>query len=193
MAPADENECRQMLYTGFLHQGPAAVRYPRGRGPGKRVEASMTALPVGKAEAVMSGDTVAILAFGSTLAPAREVASRIGASLVNMRFVKPLDADLINEMARTHKLLVTVEDNAVAGGAGSGVNELILATGKSVQILNIGLPDRYIEHGSHEDCLAEAGLDMHGILEQVNCRLKDITGGRKTTGSDLKNPVSRSG
>jgi len=193
MAPADENECRQMLYTGFLHQGPAAVRYPRGRGPGKRVEASMTALPVGKADVVTNGDTVAILAFGSTLAPAREVASRIGATLVNMRFVKPLDADLINEMARTHKLLVTVEDNAVAGGAGSGVNELILATGKSVQVLNIGLPDRYIEHGSHEDCLAEAGLDMHGILEQVSCRLKDMTGGRKTTGSDPKNPVSRSG
>jgi len=180
MAPADENECRQMLYTGFKHQGPAAVRYPRGKGPGKPVEAGMTALPIGKAELVTKGARVAILAFGTTLGPAREVATRIGATLVNMRFVKPMDADLTIEMARSHQLLVTVEDNAVAGGAGSGVNELVLAAGESVQILNIGLPDRYIEHGSHADCLAEAGLDAHGILKQINCRIEGMSEGEKS-------------
>lgn len=174
MAPADENECRQMLYTGFRHQGPAAVRYPRGKGPGKPVEPVMTALTIGKAEVVARGDTVAILSFGATLAAAGEVATRIGATLVNMRFVKPLDADLINEMARTHKLLVTVEDNAVAGGAGSGVNELLLATGKPAVILNIGLPDRYIEHGSRQDCLAAAGLDTDGLMNQINARLNVV-------------------
>lgn len=174
MAPADENECRQMLYTGFQHQGPAAVRYPRGKGPGKPVEPVMTALTIGKAEVVARGNTVAILSFGATLAAAGEVATRIGATLVNMRFVKPLDADLINEMARTHKLLVTVEDNAVAGGAGSGVNELLLATGKPAVILNIGLPDRYIEHGSRQDCLAAAGLDTDGLMNQINARLNVV-------------------
>jgi 1-deoxy-D-xylulose-5-phosphate synthase len=183
MAPADENECRQMLYTGFKHQGPAAVRYPRGKGPGKRVEAGMTALPIGKAEVVTKGASVAILAFGSTLEPSREVAASIGATLVNMRFVKPLDAELIIEMSRSHQLLVTVEDNAVAGGAGSGVNELVLAAGEPVQILNIGLPDRYIEHGSHADCLAEAGLDAHGILKQLNCRLEVMSKADKSTGN----------
>jgi 1-deoxy-D-xylulose-5-phosphate synthase len=183
MAPADENECRQMLYTGFKHQGPAAVRYPRGKGPGKRVEAGMTALPIGKAQVVTKGASVAILAFGSTLEPSREVAASIGATLVNMRFVKPLDAELIIEMSRSHQLLVTVEDNAVAGGAGSGVNELVLAAGEPVQILNIGLPDRYIEHGSHADCLAEAGLDAHGILKQLNCRLEVMSRADKSTGN----------
>ena len=183
MAPADENECRQMLYTGFKHQGPAAVRYPRGKGPGKRVETGMTALPIGKAQVVTKGTSVAILAFGSTLEPSREVAASIGATLVNMRFVKPLDAELIIEMSRSHQLLVTVEDNAVAGGAGSGVNELVLAAGEPVQILNIGLPDRYIEHGSHADCLAEAGLDAHGILKQLNCRLEVMSKAEKPTGN----------
>jgi len=178
MAPADENECRQMLYTGFRHQGPAAVRYPRGKGPGKPVDRVMTALTIGKAEVVKRGDTVAILSFGSTLAAVEAVAARIGATLVNMRFVKPLDAGLIKEMAQTHKLLVTVEDNAVAGGAGSGVNELLLATGKPVEILNIGLPDRYIEHGSREDCLAAAGLDTNGIMEQINSRINNVTTGK---------------
>ena len=191
MAPSDENECRQMLYTGFKHQGPAAVRYPRGRGPGKPVEADMTALAIGKAEVVATGDTVAILAFGSTLAPAREVAASLDASLVNMRFIKPLDAELILEMARSHKLLVTVEDNAVAGGAGSAVNELVLAAGESVQILNIGLPDRYIEHGSIADCLADAGLDTHGILEQVNSRLEDMAVDGDAIDNDTTNPLPR--
>ena len=175
MAPADENECRQMLYTGFQHQGPAAVRYPRGSGPGKAIETDMQLVPIGKAEVVKRGSGVAILAFGSSLEPSIDVASRIGASVVNMRFVKPLDADVINEMAHKHSLLVTVEENAVSGGAGSGVNELLAKNGLAINILNIGIPDYYIEHGSREDCLAMAGLDAKGILEQVNNRLKPTT------------------
>lgn len=172
MAPADENECRHMLYTGFQHQGPAAVRYPRGAGPGKTVEADMRLIPIGKAEVVTEGSGIAILAFGSSLEPATEVASRLGASLVNMRFIKPLDADMVYAMASSHDLLVTVEENAVAGGAGSAVNELLAAAGIAVNILNIGIPDRYVEHGSRDDCLTMAGLDANGIYEQVNNRLK---------------------
>jgi len=185
MAPSDENECRQMLYTGFRHKGPAAVRYPRGTGPGKAVEKDMQTLPIGKAEVLKRGNSVAILAFGSSLEPSAEVASRIGASLVNMRFVKPLDADVIKEMAQSHNLLVTVEENAVLGGAGSGVNELLAAAGFAINILNIGIPDSYIEHGSREDCLVMAGLDTNGILEQVNNRLKDINAARSVSGSDF--------
>lgn len=173
MVPADENECRQMLYTGFKHQGPAAVRYPRGKGPGTTVETAMQLIPIGKAEVVRHGAGIAILAFGSCLEPASEVASTLGATLVNMRFVKPLDADVIMKMAQSHDLLVTVEENAVKGGAGSGVNELLAANGIITEIMNIGLPDRYIEHGSRDDCLAMAKLNTKGILEQVNKRLKD--------------------
>jgi 1-deoxy-D-xylulose-5-phosphate synthase len=185
MAPSDENECRQMLYTGFQHQGPAAVRYPRGTGPGTAVETDMQVLPIGKADVLKRGSGVAILAFGSSLEPSTEVASRIGASLVNMRFVKPLDADVIIEMAQKHSLLVTVEENAVTGGAGSGINELLAAAGITVNILNIGIPDRYIDHGSRGDCLAMAGLDTEGILEQVNNRLKAISTTRSASGSDI--------
>ena len=185
MAPSDENECRQMLYTGFMYQGPAAVRYPRGTGPGKTVEPEMQVLPIGKAELVKRGSCIAILAFGSCLGPSVEVASRLGASLVNMRFVKPLDADVIIEMASSHELLVTVEENAVSGGAGSGVNELLAANGLAVNILNIGIPDSYIDHGSRADCLAMAGLDASGILEQVNNRLKTINTARIVAGGDI--------
>jgi len=185
MAPADENECRQMLYTGFQHQGPAAVRYPRGTGPGARIETSMQPVPIGKADVVKQGSGVAILAFGSSLEPCVEVAERIGATLVNMRFVKPLDADTIFEMAGSHSLLVTAEENAVSGGAGSGVNELLAAAGISVNILNIGIPDRFIEHGSRDDCLQMAGLDMNGILEQVNQRLESYNDSQPVSGSSL--------
>ncbi len=173
MAPTDENECRQMLYTGYQHEGPAAVRYPRGRGIGAAVNSTMQALPVGKADVIKRGNKLAILAFGSCLAAATEVAEKLGASLVNMRFVKPMDANVIHEMAKSHSLLVTIEENSVIGGAGSGVNELLAAAGVTVQVLNIGIPDRYIEHGSRDDCLAMAGLDAQGILEQINNRLGD--------------------
>ena len=170
MAPADENECRQMLYTGFMHQGPAAVRYPRGRGPGTDVQSKMECLPIGKAEIIKQGKDIAILAFGSMLSAARTVADELGASLVNMKFVKPLDETLIKQMAATHKRLITIEENAVAGGAGSAVNECLLASGSTVQIQNIGLPDRYIDHGSRDDCLAMADLDVAGILKQIRNR-----------------------
>jgi len=183
MAPSDENECRQMLYTGYQHQGPAAVRYPRGTGPGKNVDTDMQVLPIGKAKVINRGSGVAILAFGSSLEPSVEVAARLGASLVNMRFVKPLDRDVICEMAHSHDLLVTVEENAVTGGAGSGVNELLAEAAITVNILNIGIPDRYIEHGSRADCLAFANLDAKGILEQIKNRLRDINMTQPASGS----------
>jgi 1-deoxy-D-xylulose-5-phosphate synthase len=185
MAPADENECRQMLYTGFQHQGPAAVRYPRGKGPGKTVETAMREIPIGKAEVVKHGSGIAILAFGSCLQPCSDVAARLGASLVNMRFVKPLDAQVITQMAQTHKLIVTVEENAVSGGAGSAISELLAATGMAVDILHIGIPDRYIEHGSRDDCLAMAGLDANGIFDQVSRRLRDTDPTPSASGGDI--------
>ena len=185
MAPSNENECRQMLFTGFSYQGPAAVRYPRGAGPGESVEPDMQALAIGKAELVRQGQDVVMLSFGSCLEDCRTVASRIGATLVNMRFVKPLDADLIMEMANSHKLVVTIEENAVMGGAGSGVNELLAATGGNFNILNIGIPDTYIEHGSRQDCLGWAGLDTDCIFEQVNKRLERLSGTRSVSGSDI--------
>ena len=167
MAPADENECRQMLYTGFRHQGPAAVRYPRGTGPGTEVQKEMTLIPLGQSQTLKKGCDVAILAFGSMVEPCRLVAEKIDASLINMRFVKPLDREAILSAARDHSYLVTVEENAVLGGAGSGVNETVLADGISIPTLNIGLSDRFIQHGTREECLHQAGLDASGILDQI--------------------------
>ena len=186
MAPSDENECRQMLYTGFRHDGPAAVRYPRGRGPGVTPEQSMQALPVGKAQKLMEGSRIAILAFGSPLHPCIDIAAGLDASLINMRFVKPLDTQMIAELAATHELLVTVEENAVTGGAGSGVNETVAAMGLSCHLLNIGIPDRFIEHGSREDCLADAGLDATGIAHQIHQKLE-------TMGLSIPGDLARSG
>jgi 1-deoxy-D-xylulose-5-phosphate synthase len=167
MAPADEDECRQMLYTGFRHQGPAAVRYPRGRGPGVPVQKKMTELPLGKSLTVMQGTDIAILAFGSMVETCKSVARQLGATLINMRFVKPLDRDAIISAAARHAHLVTVEENAVAGGAGSGVNELLAAEGIAADLLNIGLDDNYIQHGTREECLHQAGLDSDGILARI--------------------------
>ncbi|ABA58215.1 1-deoxy-D-xylulose-5-phosphate synthase [Nitrosococcus oceani ATCC 19707] len=167
MAPADENECRQMLYTGFLLNQPAAVRYPRGKGPGVAVEASMTALPLGKAELKRKGRGIAILAFGATVAPALEAAEKLDATVVNMRFVKPLDEDLVLEMAMNHELLVTVEDNVIAGGAGSAVSECLAYHGVSVPLLLHGLPDNFLEHGSREALLEQCHLNAEGILQRV--------------------------
>jgi 1-deoxy-D-xylulose-5-phosphate synthase len=175
MAPADENECRQMLYTGFMHDGPAAVRYPRGKGPGVAVDETMSLLPMGKAEIRRKGHSIAILAFGSMVTPALEVGETLNATVVNMRFVKPLDEALILEMARTHDLLVTVEENALPGGAGNGVNEVLNAALLHTPLLTIGLPDRFIEQGSREEVLNDAGLDAEGLLaaiEAFKARLK---------------------
>jgi 1-deoxy-D-xylulose-5-phosphate synthase len=167
MAPADENECRQMLYTGFRLDQPAAVRYPRGNGPGVQVQKEMTALPIGRAELRRQGRRIALLAFGTMVAPAMEIAEKFDATVVNMRFVKPLDEEMILKLANTHDCLVTIEENVIQGGAGSGVNECLATHGVQIPILNIGLPDRFIEHGSREDMLADAGLDKDGISRSV--------------------------
>jgi 1-deoxy-D-xylulose-5-phosphate synthase len=166
-APADENECRQLLTTAFLHEGPAAVRYPRGSGPGARIEAELEPLPVGKAEVRRRGAGLAILAFGSPLTDAIEVGAELGGTVVNMRFVKPLDEALIVELARTHTALVTVEDNAVAGGAGSAVAELLASKNMQTALLQLGLPDAFLEHASREQLLAEAGIDSAGIRAAI--------------------------
>jgi len=167
MAPADENECRQMLYTGFVHDGPAAVRYPRGRGPGVAVEPTMTALPVGRGERRRRGRGIAILAFGALLDQALAAGETLDATVANMRFVKPLDVALVQELAQTHDLLVTLEDNAVMGGAGSAVNETLAALGLTTPVLNLGLPDRFLDHGSRDELLAEAGLDAAGLCRAI--------------------------
>ena len=165
MAPADENECRQMLFTGFGLNGPAAVRYPRGTGIGKEVEKEMQALPIGKGEIRRAGKRIAILAFGSMLKPALEAAEALDATVANMRFVKPIDAGLVRELAATHELVVTVEEHQIMGGAGSAVLEVLAAT--STRVLLLGLPDRFIEHGDHAKLLASVGLDAAGIRKSV--------------------------
>jgi 1-deoxy-D-xylulose-5-phosphate synthase len=167
MAPADENECRQMLYTGFQLNGPAAVRYPRGSGPGVTVESDMQALPVGKAEIRRHGKSIAILAFGTMVTPALEAGAAYGATVVNMRFVKPLDEELVIELARSHGLLVTVEENVVAGGAGAAVNECLAEAGMTTPVVNLGLPDEFPEHGDSRAVLAQFGLDAAGIRRTI--------------------------
>jgi len=168
MAPANENECRNMLYTGFRYQGPAAVRYPRGCGPGQAIEMKMEELKIGESERLRSGHTLAILAFGSMVTPCATIAQELDATLINMRFVKPMDELAIIQAAREHGCLVTVEENTVIGGAGSGVNEILLAAGMALPVLNIGLKDTFIEHGTREECLQHAGLDVAGIRFQIN-------------------------
>lgn len=170
MAPADENECRQMLSTGFHYQGPAAVRYPRGGGTGVAVQAELSTLPIGKAELRRKGRGLALLGFGAMVPVAQEVGDRLGASVVNMRFIKPLDAELVLEMARTHTGLITLEDNAIMGGAGSAVLELLQAHGLNVPVLTLGLPDTYLEHMSREDMLASVGLDAAGVMAAIQKR-----------------------
>ena len=175
MAPADENECRQMLSTGFEHQGPAAVRYPRGSGPGVAVSPSLDTLPIGKAELRRRGSRIALLAFGAIVPAAQQVGEELGLTVVNMRFVKPLDRALVLELAKTHEGFVTLEDNVVAGGAGSGVAELLAAENIAMPILHLGLPDAFQHHASREDLLAEAGLDAAGIRDAVLKRWPELS------------------
>jgi len=163
MAPADENECRQMLFTGFQMDSPAAVRYPRGAGPGAAVQKEFSAIPVGKGEVRKEGKKIAILAFGSMLKPALEAAEKLGATVANMRFVKPLDAELVKRLAQSHELLVTVEEHQVMGGAGSAVCEALAALGIEKKVLLLGLPDHFIDHGDSAKLLAGVGLDAEGI------------------------------
>ena len=167
MAPADENECRQMLSTGFQYTGPATVRYPRGTGPGVAIDPSLATLPIGKAEVRARGTRIALLAFGATVTAAEQVGEELGLTVVNMRFVKPLDRALILELAKTHEGFVTVEDNVVMGGAGSGAAELLNSESVLVPILHLGLPDDFQHHASREQLLAEAGIDAVGIRAAI--------------------------
>ena len=167
MAPADENECRQMLYTGYLYEGPASVRYPRGKGPGVSVDKAMTALPLGKAEIRHQGKGIAILAWGSMVTPALTVGKQLGATVVNMRFVKPLDEQLLLDLAKSHDVLVTIEENVLSGGAGSAVNNYLQAQRILMPVLNIGLPDSFVEQGTREELLAICGLDVKGIAQKI--------------------------
>jgi len=174
MAPADENECRQMLSTGFRFEGPAAVRYPRGSGPGVAVQPALDTLPIGKVQLRRSGSRIALLAFGALVPAAEQVGEELGLTVVNMRFVKPLDRELVLELARTHDGFATLEDNVVAGGAGSGVAELLAAEGLALSILHLGLPDAFQHHASREDLLSEAGLDAAGIRASLLARWPEL-------------------
>jgi 1-deoxy-D-xylulose-5-phosphate synthase len=178
MTPADENECRQMLYTGFTLEGPAAIRYPRGTGPGVEIQKAMQALPLGKGEVRREGKRVAILAFGAMLKPALEAGAELNATVANMRFVKPMDDDLVARLAASHELLVTVEEGVVNGGAGSAVLESLNAQGFNVPVLQLGLPDAFVEHGDSQQLLADCGLDRDGLLASIRNRLAQTSGRR---------------
>jgi len=168
MAPADENECRQMLTTALEQKGPTAVRYPRGQGPGSAVNLDFGTLPVGKAELRRTGrHGIALLAFGSMVAPAQAIAERHDMTLVNMRYVKPLDERLVLSLAAKHQALVTLEENVIGGGAGSAVSECLSAASVCLPVLHCGIPDRFIEHGSRNDCLAAAGLDAATLEAKI--------------------------
>jgi 1-deoxy-D-xylulose-5-phosphate synthase len=168
MAPADENECRQMLYTATTLKGPSAVRYPRGTGPGVPLVEEMTALPVGKAQTRREGRSgLAILVFGTLLEPALKIAERLDATIVNMRWIKPLDEDLVIAVASRHRAIITIEENATIGGAGSAVGELLASEGLLIPLLQLGIPDRFIEHGSRDSCLVAAGLDAAGLTSSI--------------------------
>mgnify|MGYP003149853480 FL=1 len=171
MTPSDENETRQLLQTGLMYQGPAAVRYPRGTGPGAVIEQQLQPLPIGRGRVVREGDSVAILNFGTRLSAALEAADRLNATVADMRFVKPLDEALITELVNAHDLVVTLEENAIAGGAGSAVTEFLNREGIATAVLQLGLPDRYVDHGKHGELLAEVGLDAAGIEASIRKRL----------------------
>ncbi|EPR9346889.1 1-deoxy-D-xylulose-5-phosphate synthase [Serratia marcescens] len=167
MTPSDENECRQMLYTGYhYNDGPSAVRYPRGTGTGATLE-PLNQLPIGKGVVRRQGEKIAILNFGTLLPEAAQAAEALNATLVDMRFVKPLDEQLVLELAASHETLVTLEENAIMGGAGSGVNELLMAKRRPVPVLNLGLPDSFVSQGSQEELRADLGLDAVGIQRQI--------------------------
>ena len=172
MAPSNENEARQMLYTGYLHKGPAAVRYPRGKGPGAAISKTMQALPLGKGLQRRRGHTVAILAFGSLVSTAMAAAEVLDATVIDMRFVKPLDEDMIGEMATRHHLLVTLEEHALMGGAGSAVNDYLLREDYRVPVLNLGLPDSFLSHGKVPDMLASVGLDKDSVVAAIRTKLQ---------------------
>jgi len=167
LTPADENECRQALYTAFQHNGPVTVRYPRGAGAGVAIQKQMVALAWGKGEMRRKGSRVAVLAFGTLLYPALKAADALDATVANMRFAKPLDVELVLELARTHEALVTVEDGCIMGGAGSAVLEALNAAGLSIPVLQLGLPDEFVEHGDPGKLMSQCGLDASGIEQSI--------------------------
>ncbi|MEH6466338.1 MAG: 1-deoxy-D-xylulose-5-phosphate synthase, partial [Porticoccus sp.] len=174
MTPSDENETRQMLYTGFIHKGPAAVRYPRGTGPGTTIEKDMTALPIGKGLIRREGNQIAILNFGTLLPAALATADELNATVADMRFVKPLDTGLINQLASQHRLLVTLEENTIQGGAGAAVSEYLASMGIVVPVLHLGLPDKFVDHGNHQQQLAATGLDAASVQHAIEQRLSEL-------------------
>jgi 1-deoxy-D-xylulose-5-phosphate synthase len=167
MAPSDENECRKMLTTAFRLDAPTAVRYPRGGGPGVALDPGLETLPVGKGEVRRRGRDIALLVFGTLLAPALQAGDALDASVANMRFVKPLDEALVKELAASHSLLVSIEENSVVGGAGAEVARTLEALGLQTQLLRLGLPDHFVDHGDQAQLLADVGLDAKGILASV--------------------------
>ena len=175
MAPSDENETRQLLYTGYMHSGPAAVRYPRGTGPGATIQKEMSAVPIGKGIVVREGGGAAILNFGTLLDSAVTVANQLNSTVADMRFIKPIDKELIRSLAETHDLLVTLEENSIAGGAGSGVIEFLAAEGIVMPVLQLGLPDKLIDHGTHAEQLVSINLDTASIQSAIVNRLKQLT------------------
>lgn len=175
MTPSDENECRQMLYTAYMHKGPTAVRYPRGSGPGVVPQDTMTALPIGRGELRRAGQgDAALLAFGAMLTPALAVADEFDASVANMRFAKPMDEALVIQLAQKHRLIVTLEENALIGGAGAEVERVIHNAGLSCRVLRIGLPDRFVDHGDPALLYAEVGLDAAGVRAQLTAALQAL-------------------
>ena len=171
MAPSNENECRQMLFTGFKFKGISVVRYPRGPGPGATIKSKMTTIPIGKAEVIRKGRKIALLAFGNMLDEALKAGEKINATVVNMRFIKPLDIKLIKDLSASHKLLVTLEENAISGGAGSAVLEVISEFDLKCQSLRLGLPDKFVEQGSQEQLRRKYGLDAVSIVKSIEKKL----------------------
>lgn len=176
MAPSDENETRQLLHTGYLYPGPAAIRYPRGTGPGTNIEQKLTALPIGKGVLKRTGRRAAILNFGTLLPAAMEAAEQLNLSVADMRFVKPLDTDLIKELISQHEFIVTLEENTMQGGAGSAVSEYLHSIGAHIPILQLGLPDEFIGHGKPAELLAQCELDAKGIESSIQSRLTALYG-----------------
>lgn len=172
MAPSDANECRHMLYTGLMACSPVAVRYPRGSGPVVCLDETLKALPIGKAQIIRQGQAIAILSFGSMLSCATQVANALNATLVNMRFVKPIDETLVTALAKSHAMIVTLEENVVIGGAGEGVNACLLRQGIGTQVINFGLPDHFVEHALPEEMLASCGLDPASILATIQEKVR---------------------
>lgn len=172
MTPSNEDETYKLLSTGYHFEGPSAIRYPRGKGPGQKIQMGLSPIEIGKAKLLRQGNAIGILAFGSMVNPAAEAAKKLDATLVDMRFVKPLDEEIIGDMAMKYQLLVTIEENSVMGGAGSAVNEFLLASNYQIPVLNLGLPDAFLEHGKVPQMLVDVGLDAESICDAIKKKLK---------------------